>query len=41
MAYLMDGQLEQAKTELSQALTLNPNFDNAAETHKVLAGMGG
>lgn len=41
MAYLMGGELEQAKTELNQALTLNPNFDNAVETRKVLAGMGG
>ena len=41
MAYLMGGELEQAKTELNQALALNPNFDNAVETRKVLAGMGG
>ena len=41
MAYLMGGQMEQAKAELTQALTLNPNFDNAAETRKVLAGIGG
>ncbi|MGH9408943.1 MAG: tetratricopeptide repeat protein, partial [Vicinamibacterales bacterium] len=41
MAYLMDGQVDTAKAELNQALTLNPNFDNAAEARKVLSGMGG